>query len=164
MKMKKLLSILVLSLLFGGSALSEIRGFNCKFQSEKYDLSIVDGEYIFNLEIAELLSVNGEKMPKGPLAKEGVEVDISNGFIGLDVSISNLLGYLFINLETGLSEVFFYKVNPEIDQKLINHLRKTVSKNFKNENLPYFQVIHSGNEFMMEKYSDYLVTRGDGQC
>ncbi|WP_440928720.1 hypothetical protein [Candidatus Pelagibacter sp.] len=161
---KKILSILILSLLLGGSAYSEIRNFNCKFESEKYDLSIVDGDYQFNLEIAELISVDGEKVPKGPFAKEGVEVDISNGNIGLDVGISNLSAYLFINLETSESEVLFYKVNSEIDQKLINHLRKIVSKNIKNEILPYFQVIHSGNKFLMEKYPDSLVTRGNGQC
>ena len=163
--MKKILLTIWFILFLSNNVYSEIRSFNCNFKSENYDFSFLNGEYQFNIENAELLVVKGEKLAKGPFAKEGVEVDISNGQIALDASPNEIItGHLFINLTDGTSEVFLYKIDEKINIALINHLRKTVSVNIKNNELPFFGVIHSANNFIQKNYPETLISKGNGQC
>ena len=163
--MKKILLTIWFILFLINNVYSEIRSFNCNFKSENYDFSFLNGEYQFNLENAELLVVNGVKLEKGPFAKEGVEVDISNGQIALDASPNEIItGHLFINLTDGASEVFLYKIDEQMNTKLINHMRKTFSKNIKNNELPFFRLIHSANNFIQKNYPETLISKGNGQC
>ena len=163
--MKKILLTIWFILFLINNVYSEIRSFNCNFKSENYDFSFLNGEYQFNIENAELLAVNGEKLAKGPFAKEGVEVDISNGQIALDASPNEIItGHLFINLTDGTSEVFLYKIDEQMNTKLINHMRKTFSENIKNNELPFFRLIHSANNFIQKNYPETLISKGNGQC
>ena len=163
--MKKLLLTTWFILFLSNNVYSEIRSFNCNFKSENYDFSFLNGEYQFNLENAELLVVNGEKLEKGPFAKEGVEVDISNNKIAFDASPNEIsTGHVFINLTDGASEVFLYKIDEQKNTTLINNMRKTLSVNIKNNKLPYFGLIHSANNFIQKNYPETLISKGNGQC
>lgn len=164
-KIKLLLLICFIYIFFIPNVNSEIRNFNCNFKSEKYDLSFVNSEYQFNLENAELIAVDGIKMEKGPTSKEGIEVDISNGNIALDVSPnSNVTGHLFINLINGAAEVFFYKIDDQMNTALINYMRKTSSKNVKENKPILYKLIHLANDFIQENYPENLIFKIDGQC
>jgi hypothetical protein len=144
---------------------AETKKYKCNFASGEYDLSFINSEYEFNLKIGELISVDGEKLPKGPYAKEGVEIDTSNNKIGLDISPSDIVtGHLFIDQKSGKAEVFFYKIDKKINNSLISNLQKIVPVNIKKNKQPFFTVIYSANEFLKNRYSDSLFLRLEGQC
>ena len=83
----------------------------------------------------------------------------------LDASPNEIItGHLFINLTDGTSEVFLYKIDEQMNTALINHLRKTLSVNIKNNELPFFGVIHSANNFIQKNYPETLISKGNGQC
>ena len=163
--MKKLLLTILFILVLSGGAFAETKKYKCNFASGEYDLSFINSEYEFNLKIGELISVDGEKLPKGPYAKEGVEIDTSNNKIGLDISPSDIVtGHLFIDQESGKAEVFFYKIDKKINNSLISNLQKIVPVNIKKNKQPFFTVIYSANEFLKNRYSDSLFLRLEGQC
>jgi hypothetical protein len=164
-KIKKILSIAFLLLVFAENAFAEIRKYKCNFISSEHDLSFINEEYKFNLTNGELISVNGQKLPKGPFAKEGVEIDTSNNKIGLDISPNdNVTGHLFINQKDGISEAFFYKIDEQINNAVINHVKNIVPANIENNKQPFFKLIYSANEFLKSRYPDSLFLRVEGQC
>jgi len=125
--MKKVLAILILVIAFAENAFAEIRKYKCNFSSDDYDLSFMNDENEFNLKNGELITTNGQKLPKGPYAKEGVEIDISNNKIGLDISPNdNVTGHLFIDLKDGSSEAFFYKIDEKINNALMTHIKNII--------------------------------------
>ena len=163
--MKKLLAILILLIVFAENAFAEIRKYKCNFSSDDYDLSFMNDEYEFNLTNGELITANGQKVPKGPYAKEGIEIDTSNNKIGLDISPNdNVTGHLFIDLEDGSSEAFFYKIDKKINSALINQIKNMIPSNIKNNKQPFFKVIYSANEFLKDKYPESLFLRIEAQC
>ncbi len=165
--MKKSLFILFLGLFLSGSGNSyaEIRKYKCNFSSNDYDLSFMNDENEFNLTNGELITANGQKLPKGPFAKEGVEIDTSNNKIGLDISPNdNVTGHLFIDLKDGSSEAFFYKIDEKINNALMTHIKNIIPSNIKNNKQPFFKVIYSANEFLKDRYPDSLFLRIESQC
>ncbi|MDC0543274.1 hypothetical protein OAO06_01475 [Candidatus Pelagibacter ubique] len=163
--MKKVLAILILVIAFAENAFAEIRKYKCNFSSDDYDLSFMNDEYEFNLTNGELITANGQKLPKGPFAKEGVEIDTSNNKIGLDVSPNdNVTGHLFIDLKDGSSEAFFYKIDEKINNAVINHVKNIVPTNIENNKQPLFKLIYSANEFLKNRYPNSLFLRIEAQC
>ena len=164
-RIKKILSISFLLLVFAENAYAEIRKYKCNFSSNDYDLSFMNDENEFNLTNGELITANGQKLPKGPFAKEGVEIDTSNNKIGLDISPNdNVTGHLFIDLKDGSSEAFFYKMDEKINNALITHIKNIIPSNIKNNKQPFFKVIYSANEFLKDRYPDSLFLRIESQC
>ena len=163
--MKKLLTILILVIVFNENADAVIRKYKCNFSSSDYDLSFMNNENEFNLTNGELITANGQKLPKGPFSKEGVEIDTSNNKIGLDISPNdNVTGHLFIDLKDGSSEAFFYKIDEKINNALMTHIKNIIPSNIKNNKQPFFKVIYSANEFLKDRYPDSLFLRIESQC
>ncbi|MDC1098817.1 hypothetical protein OAS53_01960 [Candidatus Pelagibacter ubique] len=163
--MKKLLTILILVIVFTENVYAEIRKYKCNFSSNDYDLSFMNDENEFNLTNGELITANGQKLPKGPFAKEGVEIDTYNNKIGLDISPNdNVTGHLFIDLKDGSSEAFFYKIDEKINNALMTHIKNIIPSNIKNNKQPFFKVIYSANEFLKDRYPDSLFLRIESQC
>ena len=52
----------------------------------------------------------------------------------------------------------------DINNAVINHVKKIVPTNIENNKQPFFKLIYSANEFLKNRYPDSLFLRIEAQC
>jgi hypothetical protein len=167
-QMKKLFFIFVMSLVWSGSAYAKEITLDCKM--DKKEDEDFGGKFVFDTDLQELISINGQQEQTSLGSVRGKPVDMSKKNTATDISYINEYPFYWVIQTFDFSKkntnVIFilYMSEESLHNQKLDLLIQVVDKNIQESRKPFYDVSSRLEDFLRKNVPTPLITLKYGKC